>query len=110
MDVFRFRDHLIDEYQRFTRSFTRFHADDIRAYVDAQYSSQRYWPDPLVQVNPNFKGGGTVEQLVTSGQLSAACADIFRLNKSESSAGITLPLHKHQAEAISLAAAGESYV
>lgn len=110
MDVFQFREHLVGEYEKFTRSFTRVRADDIRAYVDTQYSSQRYWPEPLIQINPNFKGGGTVEQLVSSGQLSTACAEIFRLNKSESSAGITLPLHQHQAEAIRRAAAGESYV
>ncbi len=110
MDVFQFREYLVGEYEKFTRSFTRVRAEDVRAYVDAQYSSQRYWPEPLIQVNPNFKSGETVEQLVSAGQLSAQCAAIFRLNKSESSAGIALPLHKHQAEAISLAAAGQSYV
>jgi ATP-dependent helicase YprA (DUF1998 family) len=110
MDVFDFRQQLVNEYERFTRSFTRIRAEDIRAFVDAQYGSQRYWPEPLIQVNPNFKSGGTVEKLVADGQLNPACSDIFRLGKSASSAGFTLPLHKHQAEAISLAAAGESYV
>jgi len=110
MDVFQFREHIVSEYEQFTRSFTRIRADDIRDYVDEQYASQKYWPEPLIQINPNFKSGGTVEELVAAGQLSAQCADIFRLSKSLSSAGVSLPLHKHQAEAISLAAAGESYV
>jgi len=110
MDVFQFREHIIGEYEQFTRSFTRIRADDIQDYVNEQYASQKYWPEPLIQINPNFKSGGTVEELVTTGQLSAQCADIFRLGKSSSSAGASLPLHKHQAEAISLAAAGESYV
>lgn len=110
MDVFQFREHIVAEYEQFTRSFTRIRADDIRDYVDEQYASQKYWPEPLIQINPNFKSGGTVEELVVAGQLSAQCADIFRLGKSHSSAGMSLPLHKHQAEAISLAAAGESYV
>ncbi|MFX1715551.1 DEAD/DEAH box helicase [Paraburkholderia sp. A1RO-5L] len=110
MDVFQFREHIVAEYEQFTRSFTRIRADDIRNYVNEQYASQRYWPEPLIQINPNFKSGGTVEELVAAGQLSADCADIFRLGKSASSAGVSLPLHKHQAEAISLAAAGESYV
>lgn len=110
MDVFQFREHIVTEYEEFTRSFTRIRADDIRDYVNEQYASQRYWPEPLIQINPNFKSGGTVEEFVAAGQLNAQCAAIFRLGKSSSSAGVSLPLHKHQAEAISLAAAGESYV
>ncbi|MGT2506877.1 DEAD/DEAH box helicase [Cupriavidus basilensis] len=110
MDVFQFREHIVAEYEQFTRSFTRIRASDIRDYVNEQYASQKYWPEPLIQINPNFKSGGTVDEFVAAGQLSAQCADIFRLGKSPSSAGVSLPLHKHQAEAISLAAAGESYV
>lgn len=110
MNVFEFRQNLVNEYAEFTRSFTRIKADDIRAFVDGEYASQKYWPEPLVQVNPNFQPGGTVEALCEAGQLSQACAHIFRFGKSASSAGQTLPLYKHQVEAISLASAGESYV
>ncbi|HNQ08834.1 MAG TPA: DEAD/DEAH box helicase [Giesbergeria sp.] len=110
MDVFEFRKQLVDEYAQFTRSFTRIRADDIRTHVDQEYDSQRYWPEPLIQINPNFRSGGTVDELVQAGQLDPACSDIFRLGKSASSAGVTLPLHQHQVEAISLALAGESYV
>lgn len=110
MNVFEFREHVVGEYQQFTRSFTRIKADDIRTHVDAEYASQKYWPEPLVQVNPNFQPGGTVEALCTAGQLDTRCADIFRFCKTASSAGQSLPLYKHQVEAISLASAGESYV
>jgi Lhr-like helicase/very-short-patch-repair endonuclease len=110
MDVFDFRKQLVEEYAQFTRSFTRIRADDIRTYVDQEYDSQRYWPEPLIQINPNFRTGGTVDELVQAGQLDPACSDIFRLGKSAGSAGVTLPLHQHQVEAISLALAGESYV
>ena len=78
MNVFEFRQNLVNEYAEFTRSFTRIKADDIRAHVDAEYVSQKYWPEPLVQVNPNFQPGGTVESLCAAGQLSAQCAEIFR--------------------------------
>ena len=110
MDVFEFREHIVSEYEQFTRSFTRIRADDIRDHVNGQYASQRYWPEPLIQINPNYRSGGTVDELVRAGQLSPECSAIFRLGKSASSAGVALPLHKHQAEAISLALAGESYV
>ncbi len=110
MDVFEFREHIVGEYQQFTRGFTRIRADDIRDYVNAQYNSQKYWPEPLLQINPNFESGGTVEAFVAAGCLSPPCATIFRLGQSASSAGLSIPLHRHQAEAIRLAAAGESYV
>lgn len=110
MNVFEFRQNLVNEYAQFTRSFTRIKADDIREFVDSEYASQKYWPEPLVQVNPNFQPGGSVESLCDAQQLSAACSQIFRFGKTASSAGQTLPLYKHQVEAISLASAGESYV
>lgn len=99
MNVFDFRQHIVNEYSEFTRSFTRIKADDIQSYVTKAYDSQKYWPEPLIQVNPNFKPGGTVQQLVQAGQLHPLCAEIFRLGKSESSAGVPLPLHTHHGEA-----------
>ncbi|WP_296870655.1 DEAD/DEAH box helicase [Tibeticola sp.] len=110
MDVFRFREHLVGEYAGFSRSFPRLRSDDIREFVHREYASQRYWPEPLIQINPTYRSGGTVDELVAGGQLSPECSAIFRLGKSANSAGVTLPLHQHQAEAISLALAGESYV
>lgn len=110
MDVFEFRGKLVSDYAAFTRSFTRIHAQDIQAFVNEAYNSGRYWPAPLVQVNPNFKSGGTVEGLVGQGGLHAECAHIFRAGKNAASAGVSLTLFKHQEEAISFAQSGESYV
>lgn len=110
MDVFEFRGKLVSDYAGFTRSFTRIRAKDIQGFVDEAYDSGRYWPAPLVQVNPNFKTGGTVEALVAAGALHAECGRIFRAGKSSSSAGVSLTLFKHQEEAISFAQSGESYV
>ena len=110
MNVFEFRGKLVADYAAFTRSFTRIRATDINSFVDEAYSSGRYWPAPLVQVNPNFKVGGTVEALVSAGGLHPLCAGIFRAGKSASSVGTSLTLFKHQEEAISFAQSGESYV
>lgn len=110
MDVFEFREQLVGEYADFTRSFTRIKANDIAGFVDAAYRSQRYWPAPLIQVNPNFKTGHLVEELVASGGLHQECARIFRRGKSSDSIGASLRLFKHQEEAISFAQSGASYV
>jgi superfamily II DNA/RNA helicase len=110
MDVFEFRERLVGEYGQFTRSFTRIRSEDIARFVTTAYESQRYWPAPLVQVNPNFKTGHSVEELVAAGSLHPECARIFRGGKSLTAAGVSLRLFQHQQEAISFAQTGASYV
>ena len=110
MDVFEFREKLVGEYSQFTRSFTKIKTNDIASFVAAAYESQRYWPAPLVQVNPNFRAGRTVEELVVAGALHQECARIFRAGKSATSGGVSLKLFRHQEEAISFAQTGASYV
>jgi len=111
MDVFSLRDTVVGEYERFATSFTTVFAEDLRRRIDEIYADKRYWPEPLIQINPNYRRGRSVEELVASGDLQPVCADIFRAEANETSPrGVSLRLHKHQEEAIALAAAGESYV
>ena len=110
MDVFAFRDKLIDDYARFSRSFTTIKAEDIQHAVDAAYRGGRYWPEPLIQLNPNFVQGGSIEDLTSSGVLDPECAKIFRIKSPTDSFGESLILYKHQAEAIEIAKRQESYV
>lgn len=60
-NVFKFRDQLIGEYSEFSRSFSKIAAVDIKEEVERQYSLGRYWPEPLVQINPNYQRKGTVQ-------------------------------------------------
>ena len=39
----------------------------ISAEVEHQYAQGRYWPEPLVQINPNYQRQGTVQKLVAQG-------------------------------------------
>lgn len=110
MDVFEFRDRLVEDYRRFTTSFTRILASDIRSFVEKTYDAGRFWPAPLIQLNPNFVRAGSIEDLVTRGDLHPQCNQIFRRDKDTVPGGKTLFLHKHQEEAIKIAAKGESYV
>ena len=77
-NVFGFRDQIISEYSSFSRSFSRIAAPDIRNEVERQYDNGRYWPEPLVQINPNYQRKGTVQQLAAEGVLHGACANLFR--------------------------------
>lgn len=99
LDVFSLRDFVVDEYEKFATSFTTIHAADIQEQVDAIYAQQRYWPEPLIQVNPNYKRTTTVADLAGNGTLDVGCAEIFPLS-----------LYKHQEQAIALARQGDSFV
>ncbi|TCO43420.1 hypothetical protein [Dokdonella fugitiva] len=108
-NVFQFRDQLIERYGSFSRSFVRIAAPDIQAEVEHQYAQGRYWPEPLVQINPNYQRQGTVQQLVEQGVLHTACAGIFQVGKSEGSPE-PLHLYKHQMEALAKGQERQSYV
>jgi Lhr-like helicase len=108
-NVFGFRDQLISEYSSFSRSFSRIAAQDIRDEVERQYADGRYWPEPLVQINPNYQRKGSVQQLVAEGILHDACANLFQVGKAE---GNPQPLHlyAHQLQALAKGQAKQSYV
>jgi superfamily II DNA/RNA helicase len=104
MDVFALRDSVVGEYKKFATSFTTIYAEDLRRQVEAIYASDRYWPEPLIQVNPNYRQSTSVDRLVSGGTLEAQCAKVF------SAAGTPLTLFKHQEQAIALASQGASFV
>ena len=110
MDVFAFREELIAEYGRFSRSFAKIRAEDISREVDVAYTAGHFWPAPLIQLNPNFEPGGYIDDLVAAGTLDAKCAKVFRLKNKENPFGERLLLHRHQTDAIAIAGRGESYV
>ena len=110
MDVFGLRDRVISDYLDYVRSFIRIKDEEILAYVDEQLRQGRLWPDPLVQLNPSFEPGDTVEALVARGVLGDECRRIFRRSKNVAGSGTPLHLRRHQQEAVEIAATGRSYV
>jgi len=99
MDVFDLREALIEEYSAFARSFTKIRAADLREPIDRAYEEGRFWPEPLVQINPRYKLARTVAELAASGELHPTCASLFDIR-----------LYQHQEYAIALASKGESFV
>ncbi len=110
MEVFQLRDRLVRDYEQFSRSFTTIFAKDIERVVAREYASGRFWPEPMIQINPNFASGGSVDDLVASGLLHHECARIFRIKSSQDTFGKPMVLHKHQVDAIHVARKRESYV
>jgi len=101
VNVFELRQRLVDDYADYTRSFVAIRDERIRERVDTELEQGLLWPDPIVQLNPAFEPGGTIDDLVAEGLLHPRCAQIFRRNKTaESPEGESLRLHRHQREAI----------
>lgn len=111
MNVFDLRDRLVSDYQSYTRSFIKIRDPRIIEHVDQALGAGAFWPEPLLQLNPTFLPGGTIDDLTGAGTLHPECARIFRIDKSDSDhTGKQLRLHTHQREAIEKAKVGKSYV
>lgn len=111
MDVFDLRSRLVGDYARYTRSFIKIADTRISQRVEAALEAGALWPEPLLQLNPTFLPGGTVDDLVADGTLHAECARIFRIGKTDQDhTGKQLLLHAHQTEAIRKARESKSYV
>ncbi len=111
MDVFDLRARLVADYQSYTRSFIKIRDQRIDAFVDDALTSGAFWPEPLLQLNPTFLPGGTIDAMIGSGVLHPECGRIFRLDKTEADlTGKPLLLHEHQRQAILKSKEGRSYV
>ncbi|UVJ40565.1 DEAD/DEAH box helicase [Arthrobacter sp. CJ23] len=83
----------------------------IRDAVEKMGDEGRQWPDPWLSLNPSFKSGGCIDELVSRGILHEECSAIFRRKTDLTDKGSApITLHQHQADAVEIAARKESYV
>jgi ATP-dependent helicase YprA (DUF1998 family) len=111
MDVFDLRGRLVEDYARYTRSFIKIADPRIDGKVQNALTAGALWPEPLLQLNPTFLPGGTIDDLVKDGTLHSECSRIFRVEKTAADPiGKPLVFHTHQVQAIRQAKEGQSYV
>jgi hypothetical protein len=110
LDVFRLRQRLVDDYGSYVSSFIRIKDERIEEEVLSSLGEGLLWPDPLIQLNPSFEAGETIDELVAEGTLHEECGVVFRRKKDLHDQGEDLRLHRHQADAIRTARAGHNYV
>ena len=82
MNVFNLRDRLVVGYQSYTESFIKIGDERVRDFVHGALAAGAFWPEPLLQLNPTFLPGGTVDDLTPG--VHSECAKIFRIDKTES--------------------------
>lgn len=61
LDIFELNRHIVDDYSSYVRSFVEVRNPVIAAAVDRELAEGKLWPDALIQFNPAYASGGTVE-------------------------------------------------
>ena len=110
MDVFNLRNDVIGDYGAYVRSFLTIKDERIRRLVQEEMDGGFLWPDPLIQLNPSFETGETLQDLIDNSELHSACINIFRDKREDGTVGAPFRLHRHQIDGIRAARAGDSYV
>ena len=109
MNIFDFRRRLVDDYAGYTRAFIRVREPKLSEFVDRQLDEGVLWPEPLIQLNPAFEPGESIDELVARHELHPECSGIFRRKPRPDSPGDPLRLHRHQSDAIRVARTGLPY-
>lgn len=111
MDIFRYRDDLIGDYGAYVKGFLEVRDAEVEQFITSRLDGGFLWPEPLVQLNPAFVQGPTIDELVDQKRLHATCREIFRRGKTlEYPLGTPLRLHHHQERALYFAQQGVNYV
>src|ERR1017187_4647798 len=93
MNVFELRERLISDYSSYIRSFIKIRDERVDALVTSCLDQGLLWPDPLIQLNPNFEFASSVEAMAAEGILHSECARVFRAKKLAGD-GRALQLHR----------------
>ena len=106
MDVFALDADLVGKYEAFSRSFTQIRATDLKDKIDAEYASRRFWPEALIGLNPNYKRGASMADLVKRGDVHEGMASVFAAGTPRQ----PISLYRHQEQALAKAQQGRNYI
>jgi Lhr-like helicase len=106
MNVFELDADLIARYEKFARSFTSIRAEDLRSQIDAVYEEGKFWPEPLIGLNPEFKRGRSVAELARQGVVDRDLETVFSLGSPRT----PISLHLHQEQALMKALQNRNYI
>jgi superfamily II DNA/RNA helicase len=108
MNILKFHSKLIENYRNYIQSFLNIKDPEISKFVDTEIQNKKLWPDPLVQFNPTYQKGSTIEKLTEEKVLHPDLKKIFIDYKKNKY--IEYELYKHQEEAIRLGAEGSEFI
>jgi ATP-dependent helicase YprA (DUF1998 family) len=106
LDIFELDRSLIDRYAKFARSFSSIHAPEIQKQIDSAYDQNRFWPPPLITINPRYEEGASIDRLVSDRILDSELRRIFAVGEHRE----PIRLHRHQERAVVKAQRRESFI
>jgi ATP-dependent helicase YprA (DUF1998 family) len=101
VDVFALRERVVEEYRDYFESFVNILDPRIDSFVRERLAQGELWPPAVLQLNPAYEAGDTLAALAERGAILPETARFF---------GRSLRLHRHQQDALEIAARGEPYV
>jgi len=104
MNVFEVQRQLVTDYRSYVESFVTIRDPEIATFVKREYANDKYWPEALVQLSPAFATGASIPDLITDGTLHSDVDPLLRIRNNKGDGGRPLMLHKHQLDAVHLAA------
>ena len=81
MDIFVLRDRRVEGCVSYTRRFIEIANPRTRSKIDTELAAAALWLELLPQINPAFKPGETIDDLVAEGISHEEYARIFCLGK-----------------------------
>jgi ATP-dependent helicase YprA (DUF1998 family) len=105
LDIFKFRNEVIGDYRQYIESFLKIRNPKVKEFVDQELDKGQLWTDPLVQLNPKYKTGATVKELVKQNILHRDSEKYFCTKE-----GKPFTFHYHQKQAFEAAKRQEAYV
>jgi superfamily II DNA/RNA helicase len=100
MDAFRLRENVIDSYRDYLLSFLKVKDDRIRNKVEESFYNNGIIKEPLIQFNPSFQKGVSLEDLERSGEIHTNVKTAFGI----------YDLYRHQVEALRIGMSGKGFV
>jgi ATP-dependent helicase YprA (DUF1998 family) len=95
---------VVTSYRNYIKSFVRIRDERTADFVDEVFDQGDLWPEGILQLNPAYEPGPTLDELARRGVLLPATAQFFRHSNRR-------PIRLcHQREAIEIARRWEPYV
>ena len=100
MNIFNIQKSIVQDYLGYIQSFLNIKNDRIRDVVEQELSSNKLCPEPLIQFNPAYSSGESIQELCDAGILHPTMTQIISVDN----------LYKHQVEAIKIGTQGSDFV
>lgn len=100
MKAFDLHKSIVEDYKSYLQSFTNIKDERLKAEVVKAFQEGVFLPEPLIQFNPSFQPGESIDQLIREGTFHPNLKNIFG----------TFNLYKHQVEAVRKGVNRQSFV